>query len=190
MARQWFTSDGPLAFLPLPDPHLCSIVWSVTDVKKLKGLSGSELCQLLTEASEKELGNVTGVDVRFSFPLKQQHSFRYVKKNMALIGDAAHTIHPLAGQGVNLGLMDVQALSEELLRAQQRQLSFGSLAVLERYQRRRKAANLSMMAGTEGFKRLFEEPALPVRWARNVGMRWLDGVAPLKHKVMRGAMGL
>ena len=106
------------------------------------------------------------------------------------MGDAAHTIHPLAGQGLNLGLMDARVLAEELLRAERRQLSVGERTVLGRYQRRRKAANLSMMAGMEGFKRLFENPQLPLRWARNTGMRWVSDFTPLKQQLIRSAMGL
>jgi 2-octaprenylphenol hydroxylase len=86
--------------------------------------------------------------------------------------------------------MDVQALAEEILRAQQRQLPVGDMTVLERYQRRRQGDNLAMMASMEGFKRLFAQPALPVRWLRNAGMRIMNKATPIKHKVMRQAMGL
>ena len=86
--------------------------------------------------------------------------------------------------------MDVQVLAQEIIAAQQRQLNVGDLSVLLRYQRRRKGANLAMMASMEGFKRLFEQPSLPLRWARNFGMSWLDNKALLKHKIMRNAMGL
>jgi 2-octaprenylphenol hydroxylase len=196
-AWQRFLPEGPLAFLPLAtsasdDKYFCSIVWSAIPSysENLMALDDDAFSLALANAFENKLGAIKAVSPRFSFPLRQRHAVDYVKPSLALVGDAAHTIHPLAGQGVNLGLMDVKALSEELLRAQQRQLELGSLAVLERYQRRRKAANLSMMVGMEGFKRLFEQPYLPVRWARNAGMRWLDGAAPLKHRLMRGAMGL
>ncbi|MEE8056826.1 MAG: FAD-dependent monooxygenase [Pseudomonadales bacterium] len=195
-ARQRFLSEGPLAFLPLltaeGGQHFCSIVWSAIPqyVENIMALDDAAFADTLASAFEHQLGRVLATSPRFSFPLRQRHAIDYVKPGLALVGDAAHTIHPLAGQGVNLGLMDVRVLSEELLRAQQRQLNVGSLAVLARYQRRCKTANLATMVSMEGFKRLFEQPALPVRWARNTGMRWLDKAPLLKHRVMRQAMGL
>lgn len=195
-AWQRFLPEGPLAFLPLAtadnQQQFCSMVWSAIPqyAENIMALDDAEFSTVLANAFEHTLGEVTDVSRRFSFPLRQRHAVDYVKTGVALVGDAAHTIHPLAGQGVNLGLMDALALSEELLRAKQRALNPGSLQVLERYQRRRKAANLSMMAGMEGFKRLFEQPALPVRWMRNAGMNWLDKAKPLKNRVMRQAMGL
>lgn len=195
-AWQRFLPEGPLAFLPLANAaaseHFCSVVWSAVPqyVENLMQLDDAEFASALGQAFEYRLGEVKAISGRFSFPLRQRHAVDYIKPCLALVGDAAHTIHPLAGQGVNLGLMDVKVLAEELLRAQQRKLPLGQLHVLERYQRRRKAANLSMMAGMEGFKRLFEQPALPVRWARNNGMRWLNNFKPLKHRIMRQAMGL
>ncbi|ARN73691.1 UbiH/UbiF/VisC/COQ6 family ubiquinone biosynthesis hydroxylase [Oceanicoccus sagamiensis] len=195
-AWQRFLPEGPLAFLPLStaeqQQHYSSIVWSAIPqyAENLMALDDAEFSLDLARAFEHRLGEVTDVSRRFSFPLRQRHAVDYIKTGIALVGDAAHTIHPLAGQGVNLGLMDALALSEELLRAEQRALNPGSLPVLQRYQRRRKAANLSMMAGMEGFKRLFEQPSLPVRWARNAGLRWLNKATPLKNQVMRQAMGL
>ncbi len=195
-AWQRFLPEGPLAFLPLQssnfDEHFCSIVWSATPqyADNLMALGDQEFCENLATAFEYRLGKITAVGSRVCFPLKQRHAVSYVKPGLALVGDAAHTIHPLAGQGINLGLLDVRALAEELLRAEARSLNFGELAVLQRYERRRKGSNLAMMAGMEGFKRLFEQPALPVRWARNTGMRWLDKTTGLKHQVMRKAMGL
>ncbi|WP_101758515.1 UbiH/UbiF/VisC/COQ6 family ubiquinone biosynthesis hydroxylase [Oceanicoccus sp. KOV_DT_Chl] len=195
-AWQRFLPEGPLAFLPLAteadsEQSFCSIVWSAVPdyAQELMAQSDSEFSSSLAAAFEHRLGNIQAVSRRFSFPLRQRHAIDYVKPGIALVGDAAHTIHPLAGQGVNLGLMDVQVLAEEIVRAQARQLDVGSLAVLQRYQRRRKAANLTMMASMEGFKRLFAENALPVRWARNTGMKWLDGVGPLKNRIMRGRWG-
>ena len=110
--------------------------------------------------------------------------------SVALLADAAHTIHPLAGQGINLGLQDVAVLAEELLSAHGRGLPLGQLDVLRRYQRRRKGENLLMMGAMDGFKRLFEQQALPVRWLRNAGMRGVGQLAPLKQKLMRHAMGI
>lgn len=195
-AWQRFLPEGPLAFLPLADSagseQFCSIVWSAIPAyaEQLMAMEEQAFARALEQAFESRLGAVTATGPRFSFALRQRHAVDYIKPGLALVGDAAHTIHPLAGQGVNLGLMDVQVLGEELLRARQRGLEPGSRMVLERYQRRRKAANLTMMAGMEGFKRLFEQSSLPVRWARNTGMRWLNRADPLKHRLMRQAMGL
>lgn len=192
-AWQRFMPEGPLAFLPLSggDDHYCSIVWSAIPeyAEQLMALDDEAFCSQLAAAFEQRLGAVITVSRRFSFPLRQRHAREYVQEGLALVGDAAHTIHPLAGQGINLGLLDVQALAEELLRAHERQLPIHELGVLARYQRRRKASNLAMMATMEGFKRLFAQPALPVRWARNAGMRWLDRAAPVKQRIMRQAMG-
>ena len=195
-ARQRFLPEGPLAFLPLSsaqdDTHYCSIVWSAIPsyAENLMSLTDDEFTEALAAAFEYQLGSISAVSRRFSFPLRQRHVVDYIKPGLALVGDAAHTIHPLAGQGVNLGLMDIKTLSEELLRSQQRGLSPGSIAVLERYQRRRKGANLAMMAGMDGLKRLFSETTLPVRWARNSGLRWLDKSKMLKRQIMKRAMGL
>ena len=195
-ARQRFLPEGPLAFLPLSsaqdDTHYCSIVWSAIPsyAENLMALTDDEFTEALAAAFEHQLGSISAVSRRFSFPLRQRHVVDYIKPGLALVGDAAHTIHPLAGQGVNLGLMDIKTLSEELLRSQQRGLSPGSIAVLERYQRRRKGANLAMMAGMDGLKRLFSETTLPVRWARNSGLRWLDKSKMLKRQIMKRAMGL
>ncbi|HSB97290.1 MAG TPA: FAD-dependent monooxygenase, partial [Spongiibacteraceae bacterium] len=107
-----------------------------------------------------------------------------------LIGDAAHTIHPLAGQGINLGLLDAQALADEILRAKQRGLGTAAPSALARYQRQRKSNNLATLAAMEGFKRLFGAGNLTARLLRNTGLQWVDRSAPLKRILIRQAMGL
>lgn len=193
-AWQRFLPTGPLAFLPLPgkEQDCCSIVWSASNeyAEKLLALDDAAFGEALAEAFEHRLGAIQKLAPRYSFPLQQRHSTRYVKPGVALIGDAAHVIHPLAGQGANLGIQDVHALAEELQRALARGLPPGSTAVLERYQRRRMGSNLLMMGAVEGFKRLFAESSLPVRWLRNAGMRRLDALTPVKSHIMRQAMGL
>jgi 2-octaprenylphenol hydroxylase len=194
-AWQRFLPSGPLAFLPLPGDeknHYCSIVWSLKDelVDELMAADDESFCVQLEQAFECRLGRVLGVSRRFAFPLRQRHAVDYVKPGVALIADAAHTIHPLAGQGINLGLQDVGALAEEILAARERGANPGEMEVLRRYQRRRKGENLLMMAAMDGFKRLFEQPALPVRWLRNVGMRGVGRLVPLKQQLMRHAMGV
>ena len=136
------------------------------------------------------MGNLKLVSPRYSHPLKQSHALDYVQPRIALIGDAAHTIHPLAGQGVNLGLSDVKVLTEELVDWADRGRDIGAEQVLRRYQRRRKPENLTVMALMEGFKRLFERDELPVRYLRNLGMSQLNALAPLKNRLIKQAMGL
>ena len=194
-AYQRFLPTGPLAFLPLPTEagrYFSSVVWSAetTTAEHLAALNDADFITALEDAIEHRLGEVLSCSPRASFPLRQRHAVDYVKPGIALVGDAAHTIHPLAGQGINLGLSDVAALSQVMTAAQRRGEALGSLAVLRRYQRQRKGENLAMMAAMDGFKRLFGERSLPLRWVRNRGMDWVGRSGPLKHQIMRHAMGL
>jgi 2-octaprenylphenol hydroxylase len=192
---QRFLTSGPLAFLPLPgegDHHYCSIVWSVSDElsEQLMELDDDAFSGELGRAIERRLGKVLGCSPRFAFPLRQRHAVDYVQAGVALVADAAHTIHPLAGQGINLGLQDVAVLAEEILAGHTRGVAPGELALLRRYQRRRKGENLLMMAAMDGFKALFEQQALPLRWLRNAGMRSVGQMGPLKQQLIRRAMGV
>lgn len=194
-AWQRFLPTGPLAFLPLPGSageHFCSIVWSLKEelVDPILALGDDAFCRELTKAFEGRLGEVLAASPRFAFPLRQRHAVDYVQSGVALVADAAHTIHPLAGQGINLGLQDVAVLAEEILAGQARGSAPGQLELLRRYQRRRKGENLLMMTAMEGFKRLFEQQSLPLRWLRNAGMRGVGRLGPLKQQVIRRAMGL
>ena len=194
-AWQRFMPTGPLAFLPLNndgDLHQCSIVWSQqTEVAdSLLALDDQQFCDQLSVASEHCLGKVLTVEKRFAIPLRQRHAADYVVHRVALLGDAAHTIHPLAGQGANLGFADVNALVDEIERAVARGNDIGELSTLTRYQRRRKPDNLKTMAAMEGFKRLFGADNLGLRLLRNIGMSRLDRIRPLKNTIIKKAMGL
>ena len=197
-ALQRFMETGPLAFLPLRSAteddtqHFCSIVWSMLpdQAERVMSLSEDEFNSELAAALESKLGAIEWSDKRFVFPLRQRHALDYVKESIVLVGDAAHTIHPLAGQGVNLGLLDAKALAEELQRGIQAGRSVADPKVLLRYQRRRKGNNLSMMWLMEGFKRLFGQQDLSIRWLRNIGMNAVDKMTPIKNQLIRKAMGL
>ncbi|HCV78310.1 2-octaprenyl-3-methyl-6-methoxy-1,4-benzoquinol hydroxylase [Pseudomonas oryzihabitans] len=194
-AWQRFTDDGPLAFLPLDrggDTRWCSIVWSCTPKQgeRLMAMDDAAFCQALGEAFEQRLGKVECSDTRLCIPLRQRHAKRYVEPGLALIGDAAHVIHPLAGQGVNLGFLDAAVLAEELRHAQARGESIAEQRVLERYERRRMPHNLAMMAAMEGFQRLFQDDRLPLRWLRNVALKQVDRHFEAKALFVRRALGL
>jgi len=197
-AMQRFLETGPLAFLPLrlssqdSELHYCSIVWTMLpdQAERVMALSEESFNAELGAAIEFKLGKILASDRRFVFPLRQRHAVDYVKQGIALVGDAAHTIHPLAGQGVNLGLLDARALAQELSRGVAAGRSVADITVLQRYQRRRKGNNLSMMWLMEGFKRLFAQQDLGIRWLRNIGMNAADKMTPIKNQMMRRAMGL
>ena len=194
-AWQRFTDDGPLAFLPLDrggDTRWCSIVWSCTPKQgeRLMALDDAAFCQALGEAFECRLGKVECSDTRLCIPLRQRHAKRYVEPGLALIGDAAHVIHPLAGQGVNLGFLDAAVLAEELRHAQARGEAIAEQRVLERYERRRMPHNLAMMAAMEGFQRLFQDDRLPLRWLRNAALKQVDRHFEAKALFVRRALGL
>lgn len=200
-AWQRFMDTGPLAFLPLANvnrdsasegSNYSSIVWSAVPERanELMALSDEAFCEALGRSFEYRLGHVEAVSTRYSIPLRQRHAKQYVTSNIALVGDAAHTIHPLAGQGVNLGLQDVAVLADELIKGDARGLAANDALMLKRYQRRRMGPNLAMMGLMEGFKQLFSQESLTVRLLRNTGMRWLNGQRFLKNQIVSQAMGL
>ena len=190
-AWQRFLPTGPLAFLPLYDGR-CSIVWSTTleEAERLLELTPEAFGAALTEALGTRLGQVTLSSERAAFPLALQHAQRYVDARIALIGDAAHTVHPLAGQGVNLGILDAACLAEVLAAATNRGLDPGGLGALRRYERWRKGHNLLMLGVLDALQRLFGTPLPPIALLRGIGLRLTDRVGPLKRLLARRAMGL
>lgn len=191
-AWQRFLPNGPLAFLPLDDPYRCSIVWSTmpNDAAQLLALEDKAFAAALAAAFEYRLGAIEVIGPRAAFPLRLRHAKTYIQPRLALVGDAAHTIHPLAGQGVNLGLLDATALAEVVVAAQSSKKELGSFATLRHFERWRKGDNLAMQLTMDGFKRLFGNTWPPVRVARNLGLAATNAAAPLKRLIMYRASGL
>lgn len=188
---QRFVASGPQAFLPLPGNH-ASIVWynSPDEVRRLLALSPDALRGELTAAFPGCLGKIQAVLGATSFALKRQHAQSYVKTGVALVGDAAHMINPLAGQGVNIGLLDAAALAQVLVDAANRGRDFSSLATLQQYESLRRSENLKMMTVMDAFYRVFSNDLLPLKLLRNLGLGLAQRLRPAKQKVMRLAMGL
>lgn len=190
-AWQRFLPTGPLAFLPLRDGR-SSIVWSTTpqEAEALCAVDAEAFMQRLGDAFAQRLGRITAVDERARFPLRRQHAKQYVAERLALVGDAAHVIHPLAGQGVNLGLLDAATLAEVVLAVHAAGRDVGLQTHLRRYERWRHADNRVMQLAMDGFKDLFGSNAPPVRLLRNAGLGLVDRAGPLKQMLTRHAMGL
>ncbi|OAH98093.1 2-octaprenyl-3-methyl-6-methoxy-1,4-benzoquinol hydroxylase [Methylomonas methanica] len=188
---QRFVSSGPQAFLPLTGNY-GSIVWyqSPDEVRRLQALSYEQLQAELVAAFPDCLGEVKQVLGVASFPLKRQHAQRYVKQGVALVGDAAHMINPLAGQGVNIGLLDAAALAEILVDARKRGKDIADLAVLQRYEAMRRNENLKMMTLMDVFYRSFSNDILPIKLLRNLGLGLAQRITPARNKAMKAAMGL
>ena len=192
VARQAFHGEGILAFLPLSDPHLCSIVWSLSpqEAERMQQASVDEFNQALNIAFDNRLGLCSVESERQTFPLTGRYARQFAAHRLALVGDAAHTIHPLAGQGVNLGFMDAAELIDELKRLHRQGKDIGQYLYLRRYERSRKHSAAMMLAGMQGFRELFagENPARKL--LRDIGLKLADTLPGVKPQLIRQAMGL
>ena len=190
-AWQRFLPTGPLAFLPLRDGR-SSIVWSTKSetASQLLAMDEREFCATLASSFDHRLGEITGVGERVAFALQRLHADRYVGERVVLIGDAAHVIHPLAGQGINLGMLDAAVLAEVLGTARAQGRDPGSPRCLRRFERWRRGDNQVMLWSMDGFNRLFGNTWMPARWLRNTGLTLVDRLAPVKNELARHAMGL
>ncbi len=196
VAHERFLPAGPFAILPMVDDergrHRSSIVWTEREklAPSILGLDRHGFAAELAARFGNFLGALEVVGRRWAYPLGLLHAERYIDRRLALVGDAAHAIHPIAGQGLNMGLRDVAALAEVLVDARRLGLDPGGAEVLARYQRWRRFDNTVLMFVTDGLNRLFSNDLAPVRLARDLGLAAVDAVPPLKRLFMRHAMGL
>ena len=189
-AWQRFMRDGPLALLPM-QRDLFSIVWSTTPE------SAQQLCDMpeetfnarLTEASEARLGALSVLGARAAFPLRLQHAERYTAPGVALVGDAAHVIHPLAGQGVNLGFLDAAVLVDALVEGRSRGRLPGATRTLRAYERSRKGHNTATQLAMDAFKHLFSNDVTALSLLRNLGLGTVARLGPLRHAFEKVALG-
>ncbi|MCW5623717.1 MAG: FAD-dependent monooxygenase, partial [Burkholderiales bacterium] len=188
-ARQWFRRDGVLALLPLPDDHV-SMVWSAQESVALELMAAEPevLSVRVAEAAGIDPAALGTVTPAADFELRAMAASKLVAPRLALVGDAAHNVHPLAGQGVNLGFRDVRELID-VLGARGAEPDVGSLSLLRRYERARREDQAVTLAVTDGLQRLFAARAPGVSWIRNVGMALSDRNAGLKQRLMRHALG-
>jgi len=188
VAYQWFQTDGILALLPLPDKRV-SMVWSVSPEKSanLLALAHNELCAQIAAASQHTLGRLEVITAPAAFPLLMLTLPHIVAPRLALIGDAAHNIHPLAGQGVNTGFRDARQLAQ-LLRDRGMQNDCGDAHLLRQYERKRKEDIYTMQATTYGLKHLFNNDVPIIRTLRNLGLDATNRITPLKKILMQHAL--
>ncbi|WP_298772609.1 FAD-dependent oxidoreductase [uncultured Shewanella sp.] len=190
-ARQIFTAKGPLAFLPLSDPHLCSIVWSLPPEQSSHLLScdKEEFEHTLTAQFNAKLGLCQLESERQAFPLRMRYARHFARHRLILAGDAAHTIHPLAGQGVNLGFLDAASIAQEIGKLHRNHKDIGQYKNLRALERWRKADAMEMIAAMEGFKRLFNGQN-PIKKAISAfGLNLVDHFSPLKTLFIQQALG-
>jgi len=190
-AYQRFLSSGPLAFLPLADQR-SSIVWSADTnlAEELLQLPDDEFQRRLEIGYENRLGHITSVSHRERFALVHRHVERYVSHRIVLVGDAAHTVHPLAGLGANQGLVDAATLAEVLIDSANRERDFGGQVTLRRYERWRRGENALVLQVMDGFHALFGSEDLAITELRGMGLKLTDQAPLLKNALMQHAIGL
>jgi ubiquinone biosynthesis UbiH/UbiF/VisC/COQ6 family hydroxylase len=189
VACQWFRSDGVLAYLPLPG-KLISIVWSTPaeHAAELLALSPEAFCDRVADAGNRRLGTLSQITPPASFPLRLMRAPRMVASRLALIGDAAHAIHPLSGHGINLGFQDACVLAKTLT-SRPEHVDCGDLAWLRRYERARKEEVVALQFATDGLQRLFSLPGRPLAALRNFGLNFTHRLPVVKDLLVRYAMG-
>lgn len=190
-AYEHFLPAGPFAILPLRNQRSC-IVWTEAreDAERLVALSDVDFLRELEQRFGPQLGKVELAGIRRAYPLRLQIARSFTGERLALIGDAAHVVHPIAGQGINLGLRDVAALAETIADAARLGLDIGSVTVLDRYQRWRRFDTMTMGAATDILNRLFSNQSDFLRFIRDTGLGLVDRIAPLKGFFIREAAGL
>ncbi|MEM7722536.1 MAG: FAD-dependent monooxygenase [Pseudomonadota bacterium] len=191
IAHQFFMPAGPLAILPLPG-NRCSIVWSETheNAAKIHALDDVTYLEVLRPRFGEFLGDISLAGARYHYPLNLTLANLFIAERLALIGDAAHGVHPIAGQGLNLGLRDVGALAEVMIDAHRRGEDFAATDVLERYQRWRRFDTAALAVATDGVNRLFSNDNPALRLVRDLGMGVVSAVPALRRGFMRQAAGL
>jgi 2-polyprenylphenol 6-hydroxylase len=189
-AWQRFLPTGPLALLPLADGR-SSVVWSLpeAEARRVQALDDAAFCNELGIASDFRLGRITAATPRAAFPLKLQLADTYQSNRFVLLGDAAHAVHPLAGQGVNLGLRDVAELRDTLAAAREEERDIAGAHILRRYARRRRSADTLDAYGFDALARIYAWQSLPLVAARGLGVRILDHLLPLKRRIAAHAAG-
>lgn len=191
IAFERFTDSGPLALLPMSEQR-CSLVWTVRnqDVEETLALDDGDFLRRLEQRFGSRLGRLTQCGKRHSYPLRLIRARRHSTPRLALIGNAAHTLHPIAGQGFNLGIRDVAALAQVISDAIKQEQDIGSAAVINEYEQWRTADQRRVSMMTDSLVRIFSNNFPPLILARNAGLIALDILPPLKHILTRQAMGL